>query len=104
MNTISLLALCILNCDLSVHSFTLSEDDPNYESYADMDEDPNAEIYYYVRLAETMKMDESKTLYVDFTHMSSFVWEDPQFMDRLAGEYVRFEPYLRQGLTMFLAD
>jgi len=45
-----------------------------------------------------------RTMYVDFTHMSSFQWEDPQFMDRLQSEYVRFEPYLRQGLTMFLAD
>lgn len=36
--------------------------------------------------------------------MSSYQWEDPQFMDRMQGEYVRFEPYLRQGLTQFLAE
>ena len=36
--------------------------------------------------------------------MTCYQWEDPQFMDRLAEEYVRFEPYLRQGLTQFLAD
>ena len=43
-------------------------------------------------------------MYVDFTHMSSFAWEDPQFIDRLQSEYVRFEPYMRQAVTQFLAD
>lgn len=85
-------------------TFVLSPDDPNYEAYADMEDEPNAQIRYYVRLAEQLKVDEMKTLYVDFTHLSCFQWEDAQFMDRLQSEYVRFEPYLRQGLTMFLAD
>ena len=43
-------------------------------------------------------------MYVDFTHLSNFAWEEPNFIDRLQGEYVRFEPYLRQALTQFLAD
>ena len=51
-----------------------------------------------------MLVEEGRTLYVDFTHMSSFQWEDPQFMDRLQSEFSRFESYLRQGLTTFLAD
>ena len=75
--------------------FVLSPEDPNYEAYADLDDEPNAQIRYYQRLAETLKAEEQKTLYVDFTHLSSFAWEDPQFMDRLQTEYVRFEPYLR---------
>jgi len=83
-------------------SFVLSPDDPNYEAYADH-EDESA-IRYYVRQAEKLKAEEQKTLYVDFSHMSSYQWEDPQFMDRMQGEYVRFEPYLRQGLTQFLAE
>ena len=61
-------------------------------------------IKYYVKIAEELKIEEKRTMYIDFTHMSSFPWEDPQFIDRLQGEYVRFEPYMRQALTQFLAD
>ena len=43
-------------------------------------------------------------MYVDFSHMTSYAWDDPQFIDRLQGEFVRFEPYLRQATTLFLAD
>ena len=87
------------------YSFTLSEDDPNFESYAaDIDDEPGAQIHYYQKCARDMLADERKTLYVDFTHMSSYQWDDPQFMDHLQGEYIRYEPYLRQGLTHFLAD
>ena len=77
------------------YSFVLSEDDPNYESYAGMEDEPNQQIHYYVRLSQEVKANESRTLYVDFSHMTSYPWEDPCFMDRLAEEYVRFEPYLR---------
>ena len=51
-----------------------------------------------------MKNDETFTLYVDFHHISTFGWEDPLFIDKLMQEYGRFEPYLKQGLTMFLAE
>ena len=61
-------------------------------------------MHYYQRCAEKIQHDETRTLFVDYTHMTSYNWEDPNFMDRLQGEYVRFEPYLRQGLTAFLAD
>ena len=53
-------------------SFTLSPDDPNYEAYADIDDSPDSKILFYVRQAEIIKADESKTLKVDFQHMSSF--------------------------------
>lgn len=44
-------------------------------------------------------------MYIDFTHLSGYAnWEDPQFIDRLQSEYVRFEPYMRQALTQFLSD
>lgn len=65
-------------------SFTLSEDDPNFESYAaDVDDDAGAQIYYYQKCARDMLNDERKTLYVDFTHMSGYQWDDPEFMDHL---------------------
>ncbi len=85
-----------------MNRFVLSPDDPNYEAYADHEDDAN--IFYYVREADKLKAEELKTLYVDFSHLSSYNWEDPQFMDRLQGEYVRYEPYLRQGLTNFLSN
>ena len=80
----------------------LSPDDPNYEAYADHED--NEKILYYIRLSDKLKVDELKTLYVDFSHMSSYNWEDPQFMDRMQTEYHRYEPYLRQGLTNFLSN
>lgn len=58
-------------------NFTLSEDDPNFEAYAGMEEEVNAQIYYYVRASEDIKNNESRTMYVDFTHMSSYQWQDP---------------------------
>ena len=86
------------------YSFTLDQDDPNFETYAGQEDDKSAQVHYYQRCAEKIQHDETRTLFVDYTHMTSYNWEDPNFMDRLQGEYVRFEPYLRQGLTTFLAD
>lgn len=86
------------------YSFTLDRDDPNFETYAGQEDDKSAQVHYYQRCAEKIQHDETRTLFVDYTHMTSYNWEDPNFMDRLQGEYVRFEPYLRQGLTTFLAD
>ena len=63
----------------------MSPEDPNYEMYADhinLDsvsangENPS-QIKYYVKIAEELKIEEKRTMYVDFTHMSSFSWEDP---------------------------
>lgn len=42
-----------------------------------MEEEVNAQIYYYVRASEDIKNNESRTMYVDFTHMSSYQWQDP---------------------------
>lgn len=92
----------------------MSPEDPNYEMYADqvnLDSSINEnaaqaeQIRYYVKVAAELKVEEKKTMYIDFTHLSGYPnWEDPQFIDRLQSEYVRFEPYMRQALTMFLAD
>ena len=79
----------------------LSPDDPNYEMYADQinydssELDNGDQIRYYVKIAEELKIEEKRTMYVDFSHMSTFAWEDGQFIDRLQTEYIRFEPYLR---------
>ena len=83
-------------------SFTLNPEDPNYEMYADhinADVEASERIRYYVKIADELKIEEKRTMYVDFTHMTSFQWEDSTFIDRLQSEYVRFEPYLRQALT-----
>ena len=55
-------------------------------------------------MAEELKQEEKQTLYVDYQHMASFNWEDPQFMDKLMHEYARFEPYLKKALTQFLSE
>ena len=92
-----------LKQDLFVFSFMLQPDDPNYQVYADnIDEDQP--FQYYVKYAEDLKIDEKQTLYIDYSHMVSFNWEDPQFIDKLMADYARFEPYLRKALTQFLAD
>lgn len=87
-----------------LNSFYLSEDDPNYAAYADGEEETGQEIYYYRREAEKLKNQEMGTMIVDFHHLASFQFNDPKFMDNLLQEYNRFEPYLRRGLTQFLAD
>ena len=48
----------------------------NLDSVSANGENP-AQIKYYVKIAEELKIEEKRTMYVDFTHMSSFSWEDP---------------------------
>lgn len=64
----------------------MSPEDPNYEMYADqinIDSESSERIKYYVKIADELKIEEKRTMYVDFTHMTSFQWEDPTFIDRL---------------------
>ena len=84
-------------------SFVLDPSDPNYQVYADGFED-DQQVNFYVKLAEDLKQEEKQTLYVDYSHLVSFNWEDPQFLDKLFAEYARFEPYLKKALTQFLAE
>ena len=51
-----------------------------------------------------MKIEEKQTLSVDFGHMSSFEFNDEDFLDAIMTNYSRYEPYLRKALTRFLAD
>ena len=92
-------------CDSSVRpnmlilfSFELSPEDQDYHAYAD-NLQQEEKFNYYVKLAEELKQDEKQTLYVDYGHMASFNWEDPQFLDKIMTEYARFEPYLKKALT-----
>jgi hypothetical protein len=49
-----------------------------------------------------MKQEEKSTLSVDYSHLSSFHFQDSYFMDKLLTEYSRYEPYLRRATTQFL--
>ena len=81
----------------------LDPNELNYALYADGYEEEQ-QIRYYVKMAEELKQEEKQTLYVDYNHLASFNWEEPNFMDKLMAEYARFEPYLKKALTQFLAD
>ena len=49
-----------------------------------MEDSPASEnIVYYKVQAEEMLNDENKTLLVNYRHLTSFQWEDDQFVDRL---------------------
>ena len=68
------------------------------------DNDAN-QVRYYVKRAEELKQDEGQTMCVDYKHLASFDWgEEDRFMDRLLLDYALYEPYLKQGLTLFLAE
>ena len=51
-----------------------------------------------------MKSEEKSTLLVDFKHLSYFQFSDGLFIEKMLGEYTRFEPYLRRAATQFLAN
>jgi DNA replication licensing factor MCM6 len=49
-----------------------------------------------------MKQQENVTMYVDFTHLTSFPHQDPEFLRNIVTNYYKFEPDLRRGLTKFM--
>jgi len=49
-----------------------------------------------------MREQENVTMYVDFTHLTSFDHQDPEFIANLVRNYNKFEPDLRRGLTKFM--
>lgn len=59
-------------------------------------------IYYYKKTAERMREQEKVTMYIDFTHVSSFQHQDPNFMQLIVHKFYQFEPNLRAGLTRFM--
>ena len=54
-----------------------------YADQINIDSESSERIKYYVKIADELKIEEKRTMYVDFTHMTSFQWEDPTFIDRL---------------------
>ena len=41
-------------------------------------------------------------MYIDFSHMTSYNHEDPEFMRNIVTSFYKFEPDLRKGLTKFM--
>ena len=79
--------------------YQLSEDDPNYQTYAEGAEDTTQPIKYYVNQAEKLKADEKVNLFVDYSHLINFRFKDDNFLRLIINEYHRFEPYLRLAIT-----
>jgi hypothetical protein len=53
-------------------------------------------------MALKMKEHEKNLLHVDFSHLTDFPHEDPEFMKNLVSYYYRYEPDLRQAVTKFI--
>lgn len=49
-----------------------------------------------------MREQENVTMYVDFTHLTSFDHQDPEFIRNIVHNFHKFEPSLRRGLTKFM--
>ena len=45
---------------------------------------------------------ENVTMYVDFTHLTSFEHQDPDFITNIVTHFNKYEPDLRRGLTKFM--
>ena len=75
-------------------------------TYADgvMDLEEGQPIRYYVHQAQKMREQEKVTMYIDFSHLSSFPHDDPEFMRNIVQQYYRHEPSLRQGLVKFMQE
>lgn len=49
-----------------------------------------------------MRERENVTMYVDFSHLTSYDHQDPEFIKNIVHNYNRYEPDLRRGLTKFM--
>lgn len=56
---------------------------------------------YYIAQIKGMAKFELSTLYVDFTHLTS--WRDPVLADAVADQYYRFQPFLTKALHNLIA-
>ena len=59
----------------------MSEDDPNYQFYADGKEVQGRPIRFYVEQAELIKQYEKTTMQVDFSHLANFRFNEPYLID-----------------------
>jgi DNA replication licensing factor MCM6 len=65
------------------------------------------QIKYYVVLAEKLKQEEKVTMFIDFSHLLNYRFDETggfSFVTQFVKEYHRFEVYLRKGLTQFMSD
>ncbi len=92
-------------------SFELSPEDPNYNAYIEGAPEEMLQsgepIKYYVLQAEKLKQDEKVTMFIDFSHLLNYRFEDQggfSFVTGLVKEYNRFEVYLRKAITQFMND
>ena len=87
-------------------NFQLSTEDPNYMQYADgiTDLQEGEPIFYYKHVALKMRQQEKLTMYVDFAHLSSFQFNEPDFMNNCVQHFYKYEPDMRKGMTRFMAN
>lgn len=85
-------------------SYELHPNDPTYNEYSRgfLELENNQSIKYYQFQAEKMREQENVTMYIDFTHLTSFEHQDPEFIRNIVHNYNKFEPDLRRGLTKFM--
>ncbi|KAI3831349.1 hypothetical protein MKX03_034135, partial [Papaver bracteatum] len=63
--------------------------------------DANAAEPYYVSEIEEMKAKESTTMFIDFSHVMRY---NDIFQTAISGEYLRFEPYLKNSCKRFVME
>jgi DNA replication licensing factor MCM6 len=51
-----------------------------------------------------MKVEEKVTMYIDFTHLLHFRFEDSNFIDYVVNQYHRYETYMKKAVTQFMND
>ena len=65
-------------------------------------------VKYYVLQADKMRQEEKVTMFIDFSHLMQFRFDDANvsfnFVTSLVKEYNRFEVYLRKAVTQFMGD
>jgi DNA replication licensing factor MCM6 len=64
-------------------------------------------IKYYVITAEKLKQEEKVTMFIDFSHLLNYRFDETNgfsFVTSLVKEYHRFEIYLRKALSQFMND
>lgn len=85
-------------------NFELRPDDENYQALKDICPDRNEgeALKYYAEYAQKMSQNEEKTMYVDFSHISSFEHEDPLFIEEIVRHFYKFEPDMNRALTKLM--
>ena len=86
-----------------LYSFELSQDDPNYQAYIEGFEHEGS-VKYYVLQAEKLKAEEKVTMFIDFSHLLQFRFNDQNFITSVVNQYHRYEVYMRKAVTQFMTD